>query len=53
MEKEQKHCQNCDTKYTIQWDISQQDLGPDTCPFCGYEVGEGEDDIEEIYDNWN
>ena len=38
MEKRQKACSSCETKYTIVWDIEEQDLEPLTCPFCGYEV---------------
>ena len=56
-EKRQKNCSSCETKYTIVWDIEEQDLEPLTCPFCGYEV-ENEEDVEwvnkeEEDDNWN
>jgi len=57
LEKRQKTCSSCETKYTIEWDIEVQDLEPLTCPFCGYEVEELQD--EEIWsnenedDNWN
>ena len=59
-EKRQKTCTSCETKYTIVWDIEEQDLEPLTCPFCGYEV-EDEDESEEVWsnddsnedDNWN
>ena len=47
-EKAKKHCPQCETKYTIEWDIEEQDLEPLTCPFCGYEV-EIEDFDEEKY----
>ena len=52
-----KTCQNCQTKYTIEWDEDKFDLEPLTCPFCGYEV-EDEDDVESRYevdedDSWN
>ena len=58
-EKRTKNCTSCETKYTVQWDIDEQDLEPLTCPFCGYEVEQEED--EEIWtneqqaedDNWN
>ena len=58
MEKRQKTCSSCDTKYTIIWDIEEQDLEPLTCPFCGYEVDNEEDEVEwvnkdEEDDNWN
>ena len=58
MEKRQKTCSSCETKYTIVWDIEEQDLEPLTCPFCGYEVENEEDDIEWVNDsneddNWN
>jgi DNA-directed RNA polymerase subunit RPC12/RpoP len=59
-EKRQKTCTSCETKYTVAWDIEEQDLEPLTCPFCGYEV-EDEDETEEVWsnddsnedDNWN
>ena len=37
-EKRQKTCSSCETKYTVTWDIEEQDLEPSTCPFCGFEV---------------
>ena len=55
-EKVQKSCQNCETKYTIEWDLDEQDMNPATCPFCGFEVGEEDDEIwtnREEDDNWN
>jgi DNA-directed RNA polymerase subunit RPC12/RpoP len=58
-EKRKKTCSSCETKYTIVWDIEEQDLEPLTCPFCGYEVTDEEDDVEwvnhedEEDDNWN
>ena len=45
-EKRQKTCSQCETKYTVVWDIEEQDLEPLTCPFCGYEVEDEEDDVE-------
>ena len=53
--KTPKTCQNCQTKYTIEWDEDKCDLEPLTCPFCGYEVEDEEDDVESRYehDNWN
>jgi len=51
-EKRQKSCSSCETKYTIIWDIEEQDLEPLTCPFCGHEVEEQEDD-DEIWTNEN
>ena len=57
--KTTKTCSNCETKYTIVWDIEEQDLEPLTCPFCGFEVTDEEDDVEwvnhedEEDDNWN
>ena len=41
-DKVTKTCSNCETKYTIKWDIEEQDLEPLTCPFCGYEVDDEE-----------
>jgi transcription initiation factor IIE alpha subunit len=58
-EKRQKTCSSCETKYTVEWDIELQDLEPLTCPFCGHEVEELEDDEQEIWtnetedDSWN
>ena len=58
-EKRKKTCSSCDTKYTIVLDIEEQYLEPLTCPFCGYEVTDEEDDVEwvnhedEEDDNWN
>ena len=60
IEKRQKTCSSCETKYTVEWDIEIQDLEPLTCPFCGHEVEELEDDEEDTIwinesedDNWN
>ena len=59
MNKAQKTCSNCETKYTITWDIEEQDLEPLTCPFCGFEVENEEDEVEWVNkeenedDNWN
>jgi len=61
LEKLKKTCFNCETKYTIIWDVNEQDLNPLTCPFCGFEVGSEleEDEIwtneqtENEDDNWN
>ena len=56
-EKISKTCSNCETKYTIVWDNEEQDLEPLTCPFCGYEVDNEEDDVEWVNkdedDNWD
>ena len=49
IEKRQKTCSSCDTKYNIEWNIDIQDLEPLTCPFCGHEVEELED--EEVWSN--
>ena len=58
VEKRQKNCSSCETKYTVVWDIEEQDLEPLTCPFCGYEVENEEDEVEWVNDsneddNWN
>jgi Zn ribbon nucleic-acid-binding protein len=59
LEKRKKSCSSCETKYTVSWDIDEQDLEPLTCPFCGYEVEQEEDELEDRYeednedDNWN
>ena len=47
-----------DKKPKIKWrDIEEQDLQPFTCPFCGYEVDNEEDDVEWVNkdedDSWN
>ena len=53
-----KTCSSCETKYTVSWDIDEQDLEPITCPFCGHEI-EHEEEQEEVWsnededDNWN
>ena len=57
IEKKQKTCSSCETKYTVEWDIEVQDLEPMNCPFCGFEVGD-EDFDEQAYeqaedDSWN
>ena len=57
-EKVQKTCSSCETKYTVIWDIEEQDLEPLTCPFCGFEVENEEDEVEWVNkededDNWN
>jgi len=55
LEVRKKTCSSCETKYTVEWDIEVQDLEPLTCPFCGHEVEDLED--EEVWtseeDNWN
>ena len=56
MEKAIKKCSNCTTKYTVIWDIEEQDLDPLTCPFCGFEVEEeldGDIPEEADHDSWN
>ena len=60
IEKREKTCSSCETKYLVQWDIEVQDLEPLTCPFCGHEVEEVEVDEEETIwtnksedDNWD
>ena len=60
IEKREKTCSSCETKYSIQWDIEVQDLEPLTCPFCGYEVEDEADevewinkDVEDEDNNWN
>ena len=57
-EKRLKSCSSCETKYTIVWDIEEQDLEPLTCPFCGFEVEEvqeeeNEHEHESEDDNWD
>ena len=56
-EKRIKNCTSCETKYTVVWDIEEQDLEPLTCPFCGYEVEQEEDEEpwtnENEDDNWD
>ncbi len=57
MDSKQIHCSDCDTKYTIKWDKEEQDLEPLTCPFCGHEIlDEQEESVyerEEEDDNWD
>ena len=57
-DKVTKTCSNCETKYTVAWDSEEQELEPLTCPFCGYEVENEEEEVEwvnkdEEDDNWN
>ena len=58
-EKVQKTCSNCETKYTIIWDIEEQDLEPLTSTFCGFEVDNEQEEVEWVNkdededDNWN
>jgi len=51
IEKSKKHCPQCKTKYSIQWDIEQTDIEPLTCPFCGYEVDMEDYDEEKDFEN--
>ena len=55
--KATKTCSNWETKYTVAWDSEEQDLEPLTCPFCGYEVENEEDEVEWVNkdedDNWD
>ena len=56
MEKAIKHCSNCTTKYTVEWNEEEQALEPLTCPFCGFEVETEEDSEipeEATDDSWN
>ena len=58
MIKTNKHCSNCNTKYSVSWDEDKNDIEPWTCPFCGYEVEDEEDSELEIpeeadHDSWN
>ena len=60
IEKRPKTCSSCETKYTVEWDTEVQDLEPLTCPFCGREVEELDEDEEDTVwtnesedDNWN
>jgi hypothetical protein len=53
-----KTCSNCETKYNVTWDSEEYELQPLTCPFCGYEVENEEEEVEwvnknEEEDNWN
>ena len=47
IEKRPKTCSSCETKYTVEWDTEVQDLEPLTCPFCGREVEELDEDEED------
>ena len=57
MDKSEKHCSNCNTKYIVSWDEEKTDMEPWTCPFCGYEVEDeldgGEIPEEAEHDSWN
>ena len=50
IDKAHKQCSGCETKYTVIWDIEEQDLEPLTCPFCGHEVSD-EEEIEERHED--
>ena len=58
-DKVTKTCSNCETKYSIAWDSEENEMNPLTCPFCGYEVENDEDEVEWVNkdededDNWN
>ena len=58
MEKSEKHCSNCNTKYSVSWDEEKTDMEPWTCPFCGGALDK-DDETETISseeddeDNWN
>ena len=51
IEKVTKTCSSCETKYTVAWDIEEQDLEPLTCPFCGFEVENEQDEEQEVWTN--
>ena len=59
MIKSEKNCTNCQTKYSVTWDDEKTDMTPFTCPFCGFEVENEEDEVEWVNkdedeeDNWN
>ena len=59
MNKVKKECPHCETKYSIEWDLEEQDLNPETCPFCGQVIDNEDDDVEWVNkdededDNWN
>ena len=42
-------------KYTVEWDEEKNDLEALTCPFCGYEVEQEDNDIPEDaeHESWN
>ena len=58
-DKVTKTCSNCQTKYTVTWDSEEGDLEPLTCPFCGFEVDNEQEEVEWVNkdededDNWN
>ena len=55
--KVKKECPHCETKNSIEWDLEEQDLHPETCPFCGHVIDDEEDDVEWVNkdedDSWN
>jgi DNA-directed RNA polymerase subunit RPC12/RpoP len=51
IQKVTKTCSSCETKYTVAWDIEEQDLEPLTCPFCGFEVENEQDEEQEVWTN--
>ena len=57
MNKTKIECPHCETKYSIEWDLEEQDLHPETCPFCGHVIDNEEEDVEWVNkdedDSWN
>ena len=57
MNKTKIECPHCETKYSVEWDLEEQDLHPDYLSFCGHVIDNEEDDVEWVNkdedDSWN
>ena len=57
MNKTKIECPHCETKYSVEWDLEEQDLPPEACHFCGPVIDNDEDDVEWVNkdedDSWN
>lgn len=53
LEKIKYSCNSCETKYSVEWDKDEQDLTPDTCPFCGQYIEEEYNDEDSREDLWD
>jgi hypothetical protein len=47
MHKLKHSCENCDTEFTIEYDIDNSETDPLYCPFCSDYMLDTEDEIEE------
>ena len=45
--REHRKCDHCHSDFDIVWIAETTDLEPSTCPFCGFEIVESEDENED------